>query len=181
LGLPPHAAGSNEWDEGTLRQYLYPWDVEEILKIKLSINKIPDWVAWQYEKSGVFSVISAYRLALTRAQNLNAMGSSATASDEHGVWRKNWILLMLPKVRNFIWKMIKNGLPTNGNRCYRHLTDDASCEMCYNRKEDYYHAVMECPHAKALRNAMREVWCLPPEERLHKVRLEWFLALLDSG
>jgi hypothetical protein len=37
------------------------------------------------------------------------------------------------------------------------------------------------PHAKALRNAMREVWCLPPEERLHKVRLEWFLALLDSG
>jgi hypothetical protein len=48
-------------------------------------------------------------------------------------------------------------------------------------KEDCYHAVMECPHAKALRNAMREVWCLPPEERLHNVGPERFLVLLDSG
>jgi hypothetical protein len=38
--------GSNEWDEGTLRQYFYSWDVEKILKIKLPVNKIPDWVAW---------------------------------------------------------------------------------------------------------------------------------------
>jgi hypothetical protein len=81
----------------------------------------------------VFLVRSAYRLALTRAQNLDAMGSSATASGERGVWRKIWKLLVLPKVRNFIWKMIKNGLSANGNCCYRHLMDDASCEMFYDR------------------------------------------------
>jgi hypothetical protein len=114
----------------------------------------------------VFSVRSAYRLALTRAQNLDAMGSSVTASGERGVWRKKWKLLVLPKICNFIRKMIKNGLPTNGNRWYRHLTDDASCEMCYDRKEDCYHGVMECPHTKALRNAMRELWCLPPEIKI---------------
>jgi hypothetical protein len=37
--------GSNEWDEATLQRYFYPWDVEEILKIKLPANKRLDWVA----------------------------------------------------------------------------------------------------------------------------------------
>jgi hypothetical protein len=39
---------------------------------------------------------------------------------------------------------------------------------------------MDCPHAKALRMAMREVWALPSEKRLRNVGPEWFLALLDS-
>jgi hypothetical protein len=49
---------SNEWDETTLRRYFHTWDVDEILRIKLPTNKKPDWVAWQYEKSRVFSVKS---------------------------------------------------------------------------------------------------------------------------
>jgi hypothetical protein len=158
--------GSNEWDEGTLRRYFFPWDVEDILKIKLPANKRSDWVVWQYEKSGLFSVRSAYRLALERAHNLDEVGTSALANGERGVWRKIWKLPVLPKVRNFIWKLIKNGLSTNANRQYRHLTDDASCEMYCAGREDCYHAVMEWPHAKALRDVMREVWSLPSEDRL---------------
>jgi hypothetical protein len=74
--------GTNECDEGTLRRYFYPWDVDEVLKIKVPVNKGPDWVAWQYEKSGIFTVRSAYKLALKIAQDLDAMGSSSAASGE---------------------------------------------------------------------------------------------------
>jgi hypothetical protein len=49
-----------------------------------------------------------------------------------------------PKVRNFLWKLIKNGLPTNENHSYKHITNDESCEMCRHWKEDGYHAVMMC-------------------------------------
>jgi hypothetical protein len=87
---------------------------------------------------------------------------------------------VLPEVRNFIWKLVRNGLLTNENRCHRHIAQDASCEMCFSRSEDCYHATMVCPHAKGLRMAMREFWELPPEEMLHNMGLEWFLALLDS-
>jgi hypothetical protein len=73
---------TNEWDEGTLRRFFYPWDVDEILKTKLPVNKVPDWVAWYYEKVGIFTVRSAYRLALTKSQDLDAMGSSTSASGE---------------------------------------------------------------------------------------------------
>jgi hypothetical protein len=86
-----------------------------------------------------------------------------------------------PKVRNFVWKLIKNGLPTNGNRCFKHITVDASCEMCFERKEDCYHAVMGCPHAVDLRGAMRELWCMPLEDTFRDTGPEWFLAVLDSA
>jgi hypothetical protein len=85
-----------------------------------------------------------------------------------------------PKVRNFMWKFIKIGLPTNANRRFRHLSADGACEMCLHVNEDGYHAVMDCPHARGLRYDMRRVWCLPPEERLHDEGPECFLVLLDS-
>jgi hypothetical protein len=36
---------TNEWDEGMLRRFFYPWDVVEIIKIKLTENKTPDLIA----------------------------------------------------------------------------------------------------------------------------------------
>jgi hypothetical protein len=66
--------GMNEWDEGTLRRYLFLWDVEAVLKIKLPASRGPDCVAWRYEKSGIFTVRSAYRLVIKTAQDLDAMG-----------------------------------------------------------------------------------------------------------
>jgi hypothetical protein len=108
------------------------------------------------------------------------MGSSTAASVECGVWKKVWKLPVLPKIRNFVWKMIKNGLPTNANRRYRHITVDASCELCSEWNEDCYHTMMGCPHAVPLREVMREVWCMPSEEMLRDTGPEWFLAVLES-
>jgi hypothetical protein len=68
--------GTNDWDEARVRQFFQPWDVEEILKIKLPTAKQPDSIAWHYEKSGVFSVRSAYHFAFSRALNLEEEGSS---------------------------------------------------------------------------------------------------------
>jgi hypothetical protein len=170
----------NEWDIGILRHFFFPWDVTEIRKIKLPSHKTSDWVAWNYERTGVFLVRSAYRPALSNARNIDERGSSAEGSGERKVWKKIWKLPVLPKVRNFIWKLMRNGLPTNENRCFRHIADEAGCDLCGHRCEDAYHAVMTCPHATALRMAMREIWVLPPEDRLHNVGPEWFLVLLDS-
>jgi hypothetical protein len=108
------------------------------------------------------------------------MGSSSERGGQRKVWSKIWKLPVLPKVRNFIWKLVRNGLPTNENRRYRQIADNASCELCYHRCEDAFHAVINCPHARALRSALREYWVLPAEERLRNDGPEWFLVLLDS-
>jgi hypothetical protein len=65
-------------------------------------------------------VRSAYRLALRREHDLDAIATSGSANGERGVWKKIRKLPVIPKVRNFLWKLIKNGLPTNANRRYRH-------------------------------------------------------------
>jgi hypothetical protein len=62
----------------------------------------------------------------------------------------------------------------------RHISPDAACEICHSLCEDSYHALMVCPHVKALRMAMRDVWELPAEERLLNVGPEWLLVLLES-
>jgi hypothetical protein len=48
-------------------------------------------------------------------------------------------------------------------------------------REDGYHAVIECPHAKALREAMRKVWQLPGENWLRNTGPQWLLVPLDTG
>jgi hypothetical protein len=49
-----------EWDEAILRACLYPHDVAEVLKIGPIHCGEEDFVAWFYEKSGIFTVRSAY-------------------------------------------------------------------------------------------------------------------------
>jgi hypothetical protein len=98
-------------------------------------------------------VLSVYRLVLSRASNMDELGSSSERGGERKVWSKIWKMTVLPKVCNFTWKMTvlpKYGLPTNENRRYRHITDDASCELCYYSCEDAFHGIMDCPHGRAL-------------------------------
>lgn len=46
-----------------MRQIFYPFDVHEICKTAIPRSNVKDYVAWHYEKNGVFSVRSAYKLA----------------------------------------------------------------------------------------------------------------------
>jgi hypothetical protein len=53
------------WDENLIRHLFYPHDVEEIPKMCIQSSGEGDFVAWHYEKNGLFSLKSAYMLALS--------------------------------------------------------------------------------------------------------------------
>ena len=55
--------GTNTWDESLVRNIFFNQDAEWILKMKLPTEPYNDRLAWHYDKSGMFSVRSAYRLA----------------------------------------------------------------------------------------------------------------------
>jgi hypothetical protein len=57
-----------ELDEGVIRSCMHPVDANEVLKIRLTDRGKEDCIAWHYEKSGTFTVRSAYKLALEREQ-----------------------------------------------------------------------------------------------------------------
>jgi hypothetical protein len=56
--------GWREWDEQVLKRCMYPHDVEEVLKICLTDWREEDCLAWFHERSSIFTVRSAYKLAL---------------------------------------------------------------------------------------------------------------------
>ena len=54
------------WNEERLRQYMIVADVQEILKIKVSRKARDDFLAWNPEKDGRFSVRRAYHIAVNQ-------------------------------------------------------------------------------------------------------------------
>jgi hypothetical protein len=74
-------SGQCEWDMQKLRSCLHPHDIEEICKIHLSERYIEDMIAWHYEKSGIFTVRSVYKLALHIEQEERRQTGSSSMVD----------------------------------------------------------------------------------------------------
>jgi hypothetical protein len=82
-----------------------PIDAELILKIKPSRRLNADVLAWQPEKSSIFSVRSAYILGLNEfPEQRNFAASSGTPDGRDPCWRKIWNAVVPPKVKLFAWK-----------------------------------------------------------------------------
>jgi hypothetical protein len=60
--------GRHEWDEQVINACMYHHDASEVLKIQLSECGEDDILAWHHERSGVFSVWGAYKIALEEDQ-----------------------------------------------------------------------------------------------------------------
>lgn len=52
---------TKEWDAEILKRYFFCHDVEEITKI---LEPMEDTIAWHHEKTGCFTIRSAYRLGM---------------------------------------------------------------------------------------------------------------------
>jgi hypothetical protein len=130
--------GRCEWDMNVLRSCLLPHDVEEVRKICLSDRITEDVIAWNYERMGVFSVKSAYKLALQIENKGKWNEGSVTMSDGRRplykeVWntralcvfawrldRKAWLLrrignrencVIQPSVKSVEWRMNRVFMP----------------------------------------------------------------------
>jgi hypothetical protein len=171
---------NNQWDEALVRRTFQPIDAICILRIKTSARKPEDFVAWQHESNGCFSVRSAYRLGLRLVErDRPAAASSSAPLGDRPIWKKLWKLNVPEKVRIFAWKVLSNGLATEENKRRRHIPVDGSCQICGQGRECSFHALISCPHAAALWATMTEVW---PNVQVpgFNGRDDWFEVWLES-
>jgi hypothetical protein len=89
------APGGGTWDEDEVRKYFVPSDVEDILRTPLGRSGQDDFLAWNHTKTGVFSVRSAYLLAVQRKKQARGRGESSRSCDEH----KGGLLYGTPRSR----------------------------------------------------------------------------------
>lgn len=169
------------WNETLVRHVLKEEDANEVLKIRLPNHQMDDFPAWHHEKSGLFTVKSAYKLAWNLSGKGVVQSSSSTAtSGERKIWSRVWNAKVQAKVKIFIWKLAQDKLPTWENKRRRKIEMNGTCPVCGTKGENSYHATVECTKARALREALRAVWHLPGEDKFLWTGPDWLLILLDG-
>jgi hypothetical protein len=139
-----------EWDLAALRSYMLPHDIEEVRKIML-LDQAEDTIAWFYERTGVFSVRSAYKLAVAMENRGDHQeGSSERFDGSQPLYKGIWAAKVPPKVRVFAWRLAQDGLTTQGNGKRRTLVKHATCQVCSSKDESAYHVVVRCSKAATL-------------------------------
>jgi hypothetical protein len=106
------------WNVDVIQQVFSPEDTRRILDTPLIDQVTEDRLIWKVEKNGYYSVKSAYRLCvdvLTDSSHLR----------REGYWQGIWRLKVPPKVRNLVWRICRDVVPTRsrlqdkGGQCPR--------------------------------------------------------------
>jgi hypothetical protein len=80
-----------------------------------------------YEKFGIYTVKSAYKLLFNRKFEAVTVGQPSSSSD--AMWKGVWKLNVPPKVRVFWWRAFHEFLPSRYNLWRRHIEPVAFCEI----------------------------------------------------
>ena len=94
-------------------------------------------------KRGIFSVKSAYYVALTVVEKVE-VGESLSGDYRTLLWKKIWQLKLPAKIRIFAWKACMEGLPTQLNRGRRGMNIETKCPICEREFESTSHALLYC-------------------------------------
>ena len=99
---------SGSWDEALVQDIFSEFDVDAILKLRVNLD-MEDRPAWHFDKKGLFSVKSAYKVAVQRREDEKGgcAENSESLSVEKSVFRWDKIRGMeIPnKVKMFAWRM----------------------------------------------------------------------------
>jgi hypothetical protein len=103
-----------------------------------------------YEKFGIYTVKSAYKLLFNRKFEAVTVGQPSSSSD--AMWKGVWKLNVPPKVRVFWWRAFHEFLPSRYNLWRRHIEPVAFCETCGDLEETIRYVLLDYTVAK-------EFWC----------------------
>ncbi|KAM6547817.1 hypothetical protein CsatB_019493 [Cannabis sativa] len=135
------------WDPEVVEDLFNNRDANLILGLPLSLNSGSDFWSWSGDRSGLFSVKTAYVMLQKNKPQL-------TSSDNSGFWRKLWQLKIPPKVKNLLWRAITDCLPTCLQLVTKHVNISGLCPVCTNQAESIVHALLTCPFAMSCWNTL---------------------------
>ena len=130
---------TKQWDRGKISTLFAYRTRMEILSIPLQNSTAQDKMEWKENRNRIFTVKSAYKVALRLQENTQAEHSRAGL--DRPIWKKIWKLNIPPKVRNFLWRACSNILPTRENLHRRRVQMEPWCELCCQCTETVARAV----------------------------------------
>lgn len=109
--------------------------------MRIPSGNTEDVVAWHYEKSSIFTVKSAYKLALSMRTNENSQASSSTRDAfDRNLWDLIWKTKVPGNIKIFGWRVASKSLATKENKLKRTLGYDNVCDLCGPETGNEFHA-----------------------------------------
>lgn len=130
-----------QWDVEMLHELFLPRDVEAILAIPLCSNEVEDMCIWHYGRNGEYTVRSAYRLVMEKLADMSHLHVP-------GEWARLWHLNLPPKVKNFVWRVAREVLPSRAALRRRGIDVTPDCGLCAGMYEDSWHLFVDCAYAR---------------------------------
>lgn len=97
-----------------------------------------DRVVWFPTKNGIYSVKTAYHLAMNNLVN-------ASHLYEEGDWLLIWKLKAPPRVKLLLWRACRDCIPTRGQLQSRGVICPLQCVLCDRDIENPWHTFITCP------------------------------------
>ncbi|KAM6576935.1 hypothetical protein CsatB_028772 [Cannabis sativa] len=134
------------WNVPMLNRFFQPIDSDRILTIPLSYFAEMDRLIWHYTSNGSYTVQSGFHLENSLEEQL----CSSTSNNHSDWWKFFWNLVLPPKIRIFVWKVLHNILPTAAALFKKKVLTSAECSLCALSWESIGHALFGCKHAKVI-------------------------------
>jgi len=112
--------------------------VNQVVNTPLYPSVHDDRLVWTKENDGEYSVRSAYKMCMQELLDVNHFKAQ-------GNWDLIWKLKVPPKVKNFIWRVCRNTLPTRLRLKEKGVNCDPTCALCNLTEEDSFHIFFRCP------------------------------------
>ncbi|CAJ2636059.1 unnamed protein product [Trifolium pratense] len=142
---------SKTWDFDKIRGIFDNITLRRIMQTPLYAFVRDDKLVWKLEQDGVYSVRSAYKQCV----------NDAGYQDRHGVagqWNNIWHAKIPPKVKNLIWRIGRDVLPTRKKLNSRGVQCPMHCVVCNDGDEYSTHILFSCTSSVLAASRNNKVW-----------------------
>ncbi|KAF7812868.1 ribonuclease H [Senna tora] len=128
------------WQTDELTELIPSKVIESIHNIPLPQFPREDKLIWKIDPSGKYNAKNGYKFLI----------ASVDCSPSALPWNKIWKLNCSENIKQFIWLLANNALPTNELRSSRGLSAGSTCRRCNTAPETSLHCLRDCDESLAV-------------------------------
>ncbi|KAJ1394179.1 Ribonuclease H-like superfamily [Sesbania bispinosa] len=123
---------------------MFPHEIaQKIIQMPIWWGGEEDTFYWPYDKTGNFTVRSAYHVGRSEREHNTTPQASFEQIDKEN-WKWIWRVKCPHKIKLFLWRVCTDSLPVLDNLHRRNITDSPICPICGLEPETTEHALFNC-------------------------------------
>lgn len=166
------AASGDNWDMAKITQLIPNESIRKVLATPINTHLAEDTTFWPYSKDGVYNVKSGYKIAHYEVGEGGSIDNPSSPSEKQ-LWKSIWNAKVMLKIKNFIWRLVSDALPTKANLAKRGLGESSCCPICYCERETAEHIFLGCSWVKPVWFGSTLQWSIGSTDN---VDIKWWVS-----